>query len=250
MIRNGRALFISFAIHGLIAAVAVIILENVTREKPGHEARMCISLARYAEPVAKAPVVPPKPKPQNIVQPPKKELPKPKPIVKEKLKPVEKRIVDTPAPVVRQAEPVKEIVPQEPVLPADETPVVEETMVTEAVETAESIPVQYAETTAPEPVPQVSAGERYFEAHLAVISELLQKNLYYPRMARKRGITGEVVVAFELSVEGEVAHIDVTSGEKSILNDAAVRTVERLSGKFPKPSEPITLHVPIRYELQ
>lgn len=88
------------------------------------------------------------------------------------------------------------------------------------------------------------------QQHLMLIAKLLKENLYYPRIARKRGITGEVVVAFELLSNGEAAGIKVSSGERMILNRAAITTIERLSGEFPKPDAPITLHVPIRYQLQ
>ena len=249
MIRNGRAFFISFAIHGLLAAAAIVALEAVTKEKPGDEAKLCISLAQYAEPVAKAPL--PKPQPQKKSEPkpepPKKiEPPKPKP----KPKVEETRVVEEPAPVVAKAEPQKE----EPELPEPE-PVVEEPE--EAVEeiVEEEVMTEVASSEAAEEiasvaVPQKSAGEQYLQQHLAIIPELLKKHLYYPRIARKRGITGEVVVAFELLSSGEAVHIDVKSGERTILNKAAVTTIERLSGRFPKPNAPITLQVPIRYELQ
>ena len=90
----------------------------------------------------------------------------------------------------------------------------------------------------------------YMDHHLKAISKLLQENLYYPRIARKRGIVGEVKVIFELQTDGSATHVRITSGTKSILNKAAVTTIERLSGKFPTPPIPLTLSVPINYQLQ
>jgi protein TonB len=243
MIRNGRALFISFIIHGGIAVAAIVALQSFTQEKPGEEARMCISLTQYREPVAQAPAPQPKPVPVVKPEPVKKVKPKPEPkkIEPEKPKHVEKTVTEAPAPVVAQAEP-------EPIEAVAEPEPKEE--VVENVEEVETVAVQEAEVEAVEPVPAMSAGERYLQAHIAIISELLQKHLYYPRIARKRGITGEVIVAFELLKNGEAVRIDIEAGKSTILNKAAIKTIERLSGRFPKPNEPIVLHVPINYTLQ
>lgn len=243
MIRNGRALFISFTIHGAIAVAAIMALQSFSKDKPGEEARMCISLTQYREPVAKAPVVKPEPKsevkPKPVQKP--KPKPKPKPVEPEKPKHIEKIVTEAPAPVVAKAEP-------EPVETVTEPDPVEE--VSETEEETETAVVQEAEVEAPDPVPAMSAGDRYLQAHIAIISELLQKNLYYPRIARKRGITGEVIVSFELLQNGEAVRIEIESGESTILNKAAIKTIERLSGRFPKPEAPIVLQVPINYTLQ
>jgi protein TonB len=246
MIRNGRALFISFVIHGAIAAAAIMALQAFQKEKPGEEARMCIALAQFARPVAKAPE--PKPLPEKVQpRPPKQESkpapkPKPKPPKKVEKPKIEKPIIKEKAPVAIQEEVIEETVPEPPAVP-EEAP-------EEEVQEEEVTAVAAAEAPAPVPVPQLSAGERYMQEHIALITKLLRENLYYPRMARKRGITGEVMVAFELQSNGKATGINVMSGERGVLNRAAVKTIERLSGRFPRPSEPITLHVPIRYELR
>ena len=238
MIRNGRALVFSFVIHAAIAAAAILALESFQNDKPGEKARMCIALSQFAQPVAKAPKPLPTP-PKKQPEPPKpKPKPKPKPVVKPK--PVEKPIIKEKAPVV---------VPEEvAVIEPEIEPV--ETVTEERMPEPETIETAAAEEVAPQPVPALSAGDQYLQEHLALITKLLQEHLYYPKMARKRGITGEVMVAFELLRNGQATRINVLSGERTTLNDAAIKTIERLSGRFPKPSEPITLHVPIRYELQ
>jgi len=102
-------------------------------------------------------------------------------------------------------------------------------------------PIQASENT-----PQ----EEYVDENLAKIIELLQENLYYPRRARKRGIEGEVTVHFKLSVNAEVTEVKVLSSESDILSRGAIRTIEELSFKFPKPKENLDLSVPIYYKLQ
>jgi TonB family protein len=59
-----------------------------------------------------------------------------------------------------------------------------------------------------------------------------------------------VTVAFELLTNGEVRNVAVVAQAHPILNRAAVTTIERLSGEFPRPEEPLTLQVPINYRLQ
>lgn len=258
MIRNGRAFFISLVLHTAIAAAAIFALQSFTKEPPGEEAKLCIALTCLAEPVAKAPIeepVPTKSAPKSVTEP----KPKPKP---EKVaspspkKPAEVKPHKTPHPVVKEdvakvtlqepeCEPVERSEEAAEEVTAENTTETEEETAPEAV--AEVMP---AEEHAPEPVPSISAGERYLKQHLAIISQLLQENLYYPRMARKRGITGDVLVSFELLGSGEAVRVSVISGDTSILNHAAVTTIERLSGRFPKPGEPIILQVPIRYRLQ
>ncbi|MBA1433411.1 MAG: energy transducer TonB, partial [Epsilonproteobacteria bacterium] len=94
-----------------------------------------------------------------------------------------------------------------------------------------------------------SLEERYVNRHLTEIAQLLQENLYYPRRARKRGIEGEVIVKFTLTQDAEVIESKILSSSNAILSRGALKTLENLSGEFPKPDEKLTLTVPIKYFL-
>jgi protein TonB len=96
---------------------------------------------------------------------------------------------------------------------------------------------------------EVSPEDAYIQEHINEIMALLKKNLYYPRMARKRGIEGEVLVRFELLENGDIRDVTVLEAERDILARAAVTTIERLEGRFPLPKETLTLNVPIVYRL-
>jgi protein TonB len=96
---------------------------------------------------------------------------------------------------------------------------------------------------------QVRLEQEYIQNHLAEIRELLEENLYYPRRARKRGVVGEVIVKFTLSTDATVHSIEVLSSKNEILSRAAIKTIEDLSGDFPKPPQETILHVPINYRL-
>jgi protein TonB len=91
--------------------------------------------------------------------------------------------------------------------------------------------------------------KKYINNNLEKISQLLSDNLYYPRRARKRGIVGEVVVKFSVLQNGDVNRIKVISSNSDILSRAALKTIEDLSGEFPKPSQDLTIQIPINYSL-
>jgi protein TonB len=243
MIRNGRSFFISVAIHGVIAVLVLLAIQvTVKPEKPKPEKLLCIDLKTYAStsPTLSKPVKPTVPKPKVTAEPTPVTVKQPvKPSktveIEEAPEPESVQTVTATVPDVIEKDPVKDVMPCPPVHNMAETI---QKSVTSSV------------LTAVQNVPKITPEQRYFEQHVAEISRLLQANLYYPRMARKRGITGEVIVAFELLQSGEARGIVVRSGDRTILNKAAIETIERLSGEFPKPEQPLTLNVPIRYQLQ
>ena len=96
----------------------------------------------------------------------------------------------------------------------------------------------------------VSKEEVYKSNNLSKIAKLLQENLYYPRRARKRGIEGKVVVRFVLQKDATVSNVEVVSSKSDVLSRGAIKTIENLSKKFPKPEETLTLTVPISYYLR
>lgn len=155
-----------------------------------------------------------KPKVEKVL---KKIIPKPLtvPIIKEEVKPIEE-------PQELYVEPIKE----------------------EVVEVEEFIPVQSAEEKA------MAQEQEYMDENIKKIVKLLSENLYYPRSARKRGIVGKVVVKFSLAHDATVSSVEIISSKSEILSRAAIKTIEDLSGDFPKPHEELVLHVPINYELK
>jgi protein TonB len=91
--------------------------------------------------------------------------------------------------------------------------------------------------------------KEYLDEHIQKIQILLNENLYYPRSARKRGVTGTIIVKFTLSTLGVIHSIKIIESKSEILSRAAIQTIEDLSGEFPKPNEELILHVPINYKL-
>lgn len=91
--------------------------------------------------------------------------------------------------------------------------------------------------------------QEYSELNAQKIVELLREHLYYPRSARQKGIVGVVKVKFTLDVDAKVYNITVVESSDEILSRAAIKTIEELSTKFPKPASKTTLTVPINYSL-
>ncbi len=90
----------------------------------------------------------------------------------------------------------------------------------------------------------------YDEINKQKIAELIKENLYYPINARKRNITGLVKVSFTLGIDAKVCNIKIVESGSDILSRAAIKTIEDLSTKFPKPPKEITLSIPINYNLK
>jgi protein TonB len=201
--------------------------------------RVCIRLGCITE-SAKSPI-------------PLKKVPKKKPVIAKK--PLPKRIEKSKS-VVKKVP--KKTIPLQKAKPIEKKPIPkkiiqEEKIVQETKECAQPImackETIHKENAAKQSRQKESAQSHYVNIHLATIAQLLQENLYYPRRARKRGIEGEVVVKFRLQKDAQVKDIEIISSNSEILSRGAVKTIENLSGEFPKPDDELTLTVPISYSL-
>ena len=219
MNRHTPSFFVSLVVHVFFAVLLFVTYKYVV--KVGDNAskkKICIKLNCIAE---KSKII----NPQKSNQPAKKK--KEKPVKKQAPKKIVKKKIPKIAPIV-QEQPI--------------------TQVEEVVEQSVKNP-QPIEKKVEVVLVQKTSEEKYIDKNLQKIVKLLSENLYYPRSARKRGIEGIVKVKFVLDTEAKTQDINVISSKSSILSRAAVKTIEELSGKFPKPQEKLTLHVPISYKL-
>lgn len=89
----------------------------------------------------------------------------------------------------------------------------------------------------------------YLRKNLAYIKDLVQKNASYPRMARKMGWQGKVVVAFTILSDGSAKELRVMEGcGIEMLNNSAMEAVKKAS-PFPKPPVEAQVVLPIVYKL-
>jgi len=170
--------------------------------------------------------VPPKPKvepiilpsdPELIIEPKVVEKPKPKPKPKKK-KTKKKRVVKPK---------VEEIIEPEPVM----EPIVEQVVA---------------------PVVTVNTAS-IIDAYTSEIRRKIQKNLYYPKMAKRMRMQDVVEVSFRVSRNGSISNINVLNSPKKLLKNAAIKTLKSLSLK-PIPSELgdeyLDITIPIEFKLR
>jgi protein TonB len=75
---------------------------------------------------------------------------------------------------------------------------------------------------------QSMALDNDHSARKSLIRNHLERFKYYPASAHRRGITGEVEVAFELNDQGEAGELKILSGSGyTVLDRAALETVRR-----------------------
>jgi periplasmic protein TonB len=89
----------------------------------------------------------------------------------------------------------------------------------------------------------------YMETNINTIVTLLKENLNYPRAARKRGISGTVILNFSLSKKAKISDIKIIKSNHKLLSIAAIKSIKNLDNKLPKPSERIYLTLPIKYTI-
>lgn len=243
MIRHSNSLFISLFVHATLLLIFFFVYKNYFDSKKIEEEMLCVKLC-IVEP--------------NKEIPEKKEIKEPKAVVQEKqiepktVKKVEiaKEIVEKKIEITDEVVDVKHVFIQETkeeviadTVPA-ETDVKEKEAVEKEVKSA-SIEQKSDDTI----FSQKALQEEYLGINMQKIAQLLEENLYYPMSARKRNITGLVKVSFTLGVDAKVDNIKIIESGSDILSRAAIKTIEDLSTKFPKPTKELTLSVPINYNL-
>jgi periplasmic protein TonB len=257
MIRSPQAFLVSLSLHVLMgAAILFVVAPRIPSPEEGEMQRCLIALSHVV------PVAPPS---AEKSRPPAK-APARKRVEEMKKRPEKKAVTPVktvPAAVEKPVKPAA--VPEEP-LPAVEAPAEAEAGIAEAsvaeapaaealeAETAETVPPAVEAPSVPaetqEALPPRQTGTSYVAENLAVIARLLKENLYYPKLARKRHIEGEVVAAFTLQTDGTIRNVTVKKHARDVLDRAAVRTIKSLSGLLPHPQSPLTLEVPIRFVLR
>ena len=91
---------------------------------------------------------------------------------------------------------------------------------------------------------------QYLKEHFSRIRDLIMEHLTYPRMARKMGWKGRVVVAFVIRENGTVEKTRVVSSSGfDILDANALKTIMDVQ-PFPRPPIRAELVIPIVYKLE
>jgi len=224
IIRHTNSFLFSILFHTFLAVLIFFSWKNISSKQNKSESKkVLVKLCCVAE-KKPTPKIAPIPKPEVKQKP--KPKPKPKPIIKKrKIKPI-KKIKPQPKPKKVQIQ--KEITKTQPAIVVDS-------------------PIEIKQD---KDAKQKQITKDYLEKNIIKIRQLISDNLYYPRSARKRGKVGEVIVKFKLLKDGTVKYIEVVSSKSDILSRAAKKTIQNLSGEFPKPKEDLVIKVPIAYKLK
>ena len=244
MINHSKSLFFSLFIHLLLfGGLFFLYTEYLPKKIAFKEKRICINLQSIKKESTKTVH-------KKVCQPVKKEKKRVhkkkiyKKVYKKAPKRVKKKQEIKKKKIVHVAEIKKKL---------EIKAVVQEVQKEQEILTAQTQPLPLSvskESPATKECKSVNKEKVYIQNNLNKIVLLIKENLYYPRRARKRGIQGTIVVKFFLHKDGTVSHTQVLSSKSDILSRAAMKTINNLSGKFPKPSEELTLSVPINYELR
>jgi protein TonB len=91
---------------------------------------------------------------------------------------------------------------------------------------------------------------KYLMEHFAYIRGIIQKKIIYPKMARRMGWEGKVIISFVILENGCATSIRIKeSSGHSLLDDNVIKTVKAIS-PFPRPPVKSELLVPIVYRLE
>jgi protein TonB len=82
------------------------------------------------------------------------------------------------------------------------------------------------------------------EAYLAMLLAEIEKNKFYPRIARRRNLEGTIRVSFRLGCDGAVNQLAV-QGEHGLLRKAAGKAVE---AALPLPQVPAEIECPLQVD--
>jgi protein TonB len=260
MTKHSKSFLLSLFIHLLLFAGVVYTYDEIATALHKHkvhseEKRVCIQLGRLQ---ASSTSVQKSKKEESKQVISTTQAVKKNNVLKKTSKPLPKQMVKKPHKVKKQS--INEKKPVKDLSITKEKSTKKETIVTQKSNQAQEAPKKLVQRADKAGMPmedcpmaccntKASAEQHYKDENLAKIAQLLQDNLYYPRRARKRGIEGEVKISFTIHTDAKLSDIKVIASSNDILSRAAIKTLENLSGKFPKPVETLTLTVPIAYYL-
>lgn len=99
--------------------------------------------------------------------------------------------------------------------------------------------------------PAQQQKDQYLKEKLSVISQIVQKNISYPLIARRMGWEGRVVLSIRICEDGSVSEIKVLeSSGYEVLDKNAVETVKKVAHLFPRPPTDVIVRLPVSYRLE
>lgn len=239
MRRDGRALTESFVLHGLLTGAIILMAGAFT--PPPQTIRLDFSMleptaapAPQETPQAQAAMAAPT-APETTPTPPP---PQPEPVaLPQKLAPVATKIRHAPQPITPAPQQSQE----------QNGPEVADNPV---VATATATPIVTTANTSVTETPAVSADEEYRRANFGAIRDSILANLRYPMLARRRGWSGQVEIAFKITPDGSVSELRiVASSGFPVLDDQAIAAIRHSAPFTPAPRIAAILVMPVNFQL-
>jgi len=245
---------LSFFVH----AAGIFLLITFCRFVPVETKTLRIDFSTFSvprpEPVPAKAVVPVRPKSAPSLVPKKKMVKEKPPVPIARIKPAKKRDK-----VIQPQSEVKAVVlpPEpEPAVAAGITGPAPAPTPRRMANSTENLTAQSASETVVSQRPTGTAAgqslmgkKEYIKAHFLYIKEDIEKKMTYPRLARKMGWEGKVVVSFVIREDGTVTNIRILkSSGFTLLDKNAVESIKK-AVPFPNPPVRAELVVPISYRL-
>jgi protein TonB len=93
--------------------------------------------------------------------------------------------------------------------------------------------------------------ESFLKERLSVISNIVQRHINYPTIARRMGWEGKVLVSFVLEPNGDIRDLKVLkSCGYEVLDKEALDAIRRSYRDFPKPPVSVVVKLPINFRLE
>jgi protein TonB len=98
---------------------------------------------------------------------------------------------------------------------------------------------------------RVALEESFLRERLSVISNIVQRHINYPPIARRMGWEGRVLIGFVLEPNGDIRDLKVLkSCGYEVLDKEALDAIRRSYKDFPKPPVSVVVKLPIAFRLE
>ncbi len=240
--RNMSRAMITGMLFFLLVVTSPQIIRMIKGFLPGTKDPLEMKEVTLAEPPPIDPKKPPPPPPPKVDPPP----------IKDQIKFV--------PPVVKKDEEVKEEEPPPPTVEeikdkeiATETKEGDENGVDESLAEPEAPAAVAEEPVSEEPFTYVEQMPTFPDGTEAMYKYIYQQ-IKYPAIARENGISGQVIVQFVVSKDGDIQKAKVVRGIGGGCNEEALRVVNGMpkwkAGKHNGRAVPVTFTLPIKFVLQ
>ena len=98
---------------------------------------------------------------------------------------------------------------------------------------------------------RLALEESFLRERLSVISNVVQRHINYPSIARRMGWEGKVLVSFVLEPNGDIRDLKVLkSSGYEVLDKEALDAIRRSYKDFPKPPVSVMVKLPVNFRLE